>query len=679
MTYDIVPIQVVPGMQPITDFTEQSTPHYVNADKIRFVDGFAEKIGGWDTFSFNDDITISGCPRGLFSYILDSRIQYLIGTNSHLYSLLASQLTNITPLVTATTAIANSLDTYFQTLANDPITTVISSTTLTIADTATKIRINDTIELSGSTAVNGVPAIEINTAHVVRSQSTNLYTIRVATAATSSGSGGGAVVVQATPILQVNQTAHDFVEGDRVLIAGSTAVGGIPAVEINAEHIIRNVITDDYDIVATTQATSSVTGGGGASTTVQGQIEEGQCDATAAFGYGAGLYGVGLYGVSKTSTGTPISPRLWAFDRFGDLTILTPGNQTGLYSWDSLTAVAPALVTNAPTAINYCFTSNEIAVTLGSTGVGNRIQWSDQGNLTVWTATAQNQAGEDDIEGADDFISHVKLRGFNLLFTESQVYSFRYIGGTFVWETKLLDNSRGLIAQNARVAINGIAYWMGDENFYFYRGGNVEIIPSNTTTQTTIKKFIFDNINRVQKDKIFSWYNEIFDEIWWHIPSASSNEPDIIARLNIKDFTWVADTLDRTAAEYPKPLNTFPYLLDINGIIYRHENGDDDLTNALPFSIKHRFEGGGTDRVRIGGVAPDSIQTGNVQFSINVKEYAQSPEISTKGPFTVTPTTDRIGFNADGRWWQYEISGNDLGQSWRNGIWQQELQLGTRR
>ena len=111
----------------MTDFTTSSTPHYVAADKIRFRDGFPEKIGGWDSITIDNSNPINGCARSIFSYSLTGNIRYITGTHTNLYSLLGSVLTNITPLVAATTAIANSLDSNFATLGNDPVATVSSS------------------------------------------------------------------------------------------------------------------------------------------------------------------------------------------------------------------------------------------------------------------------------------------------------------------------------------------------------------------------------------------------------------------------------------------------------------------------------------------------------------------------------------------------------------------------
>src|SRR5690606_23053565 len=135
---------------------------------------------------------------------------------------------------------------------------------------------NDSITISGADPTNGIPDTEINATHIVRATTPNTYTITVATAATSTGSGGGNAVVEATAIITVNATAHGLPDGDRVKIASAATTGGIPDTEINAEHVIRNVATDTFDIVLSTKATSSVTGGGGGSTTYQKQIAAGK-------------------------------------------------------------------------------------------------------------------------------------------------------------------------------------------------------------------------------------------------------------------------------------------------------------------------------------------------------------------------------------------------------------------
>ena len=670
-------IIALPGVQPPTDATEQSTQHFTAIQGIRFVNGYPRKIGGWAHVMFEDDATISGCSRLLGSRFVDSSVQYIVGTDTNLYNIFGSQLVNITPLVTSTTAIANSLDTYYKTLANNPVTTVSGSNILTIADSSTKVRVGDSVTLSGSTSVNGIPDTEINSTLFVRTQATNSYTVQVSSSASSSGSGGGASVVQTTPIITINYNNHGFPNGARIKITDAATTGGIPDTEINAEHIIRSVTTNTMDIVVTTDATSSVTGGGGASTKIQGEIPAGECDSTYGVGYGVGLYGVGLYGVPKYSS-FPTLPRIWSMDMYGTDIILTPGQQTGVYLWDNDLMEAPALLSGAPTAVNYVFVSNQIVVTLGAGGVGNRIQSSDNVDITIWTATSQNQAYLNDIAEASSWVSHAPSRGLNLLFTSSQVFTFRYIGKPGVWEVKLLDNNSGIIAQNARISYNGIVYWMGDTNFYMYRGGNVEIIPSNSTNETTLQRYVYDNLNYQQKSKIFAWFNIDHNEVWFHYPSSESLEPNRIVRINVNDFTHTPDIMDRTAAEYPAILSKYPYLIDSNNVVYKHELGNDADGAPLPFSLSTPYYTAGKNKTNLKGFIPDSIQTGNVEVELNLKDYPQSSIVATKGPYTVSPTTNMIVAETAARYWQYVISGEELDQEWIAGDWIEILAEGSR-
>ena len=62
----------------------------------------------------------------------------------------------------------------------------------------------------------------------------------------------------------VNDTAHGAAAGDLVYFSGATTVGGIPADELNTRHVITSITSANaYVITVTTNASSTVTGGGG--------------------------------------------------------------------------------------------------------------------------------------------------------------------------------------------------------------------------------------------------------------------------------------------------------------------------------------------------------------------------------------------------------------------------------
>src|ERR1700674_478550 len=108
------PIIVPPGVD--KDDNAYTAFQWADADKIRFYRSFPQKIGGWQSIKFANSQVLEGVPRSIWSYIDSNGLEHvLIGTNTRLYSYEAGSLYNITPLVTSTTAIANSLATNYNT------------------------------------------------------------------------------------------------------------------------------------------------------------------------------------------------------------------------------------------------------------------------------------------------------------------------------------------------------------------------------------------------------------------------------------------------------------------------------------------------------------------------------------------------------------------------------------
>ena len=672
------PLEFVAGVRPTTEGTALSTLHFTASDKIRFFNGLPQKLGGWESVAFSDSNAVSGLARTIYSASIAGTTTTLIGTHTRLYALYGSTLTNITPLSTSSTAAANSLATLYTTLANNPITTVLDSQTITIADTsASRFVAGDTVTLSGAAATNGVPAGDINAAQVIRSIGVNSFTIRVATAATSSGTGGGASVVRACGMIQLTKTSHGLSNGDRVKISGAATTGGVTDTLINKEHIIRNVAANTYDVLTTGTSTSSASASGGAGTVYYPQIASGNQNESYGQGYGMGKYGVGLYGTALTSTSARSMVRIWFVDRFASTFIINAGGQTGVYEWDGSTVAAPVLVTNAPTTVNYAFVSDNILITFGNTNE-NRIKTSEQGDRTNWTSSSTNQVYIDDIEDSGRFISHVHVNGVNLIFTDQRCYTFRKISrDSGIWEIRLKDPAIGLIAPMARVVVNGIALWMGENNFYMWRGSNIEFVPANTQRQSTILKYVFENINRAQKSKFFAWHNEKFNEVWFHYCSSTSNEPDRVARVCLQDFSWCPDTMGRTAAEYPNVNLQYPKLINSSGTLYQHEKTMNDDGAALTWNLTTNDKTYGKDNAAMVAIIPDSVQVGSITATVEARSFPQSTTLTYDRDHTITATTERVPSAVSGRYWKFTFTGSAVDQSWTMGQWQEELQTGA--
>lgn len=672
------PIDIVPGVMPFADATPSDIPCWADSLHVRFdpTTGRIRKLGGWVSNTFDYDGEIAGTIRTVYSATINQKVYTLLGTNSHLYALIGSSLTNITPLQTTPIAVANSLATHYDTLAADPINTLIGSNYITVTDAdAARYKINDNYTLSGATTTNGVPNTDLNTIHVIRSLGMNSVTFRVATSATSTGSGGGALVVRSDGLIRMTDAAHGMADGDRIKVSGAANTGGILAADINKEFVIRNVTINTFDFMTEGTATSSVSGGGGAATEYYPHIAPGNLNQGLGQGYGAGLYGVGLYGTALTSSSGEYYPQIWFCDRFGDNIVLTPGNSSGCYTWDGDTTIAPSLIPNAPTDVNYLFVSNNILVTFGH-DVENKIFASDQGDYTVWTASSTNQVFEDIIEGAGRFISHCPVDGYNLIYTAQQTYTMKYVGGTAVWQILPLDTAIGLIAPMARLSVNGIGYWMGQDNFDYFRGGKVEVMPCNFAPEASVLRTVYDDLNYSQRFKMFAWYNEGFDEIWFHYPSANSNECDKLIRFTRKLQCWTPDTMNRTAGEYPQISLSNPRVANVS-TLYTHEAGADDDGVAMAWYARTKKYVSGKQTAVQTQMVPDNNMSGTASIEVRTYNYPQSQTEMNDNVYAFTGSTEKIPVQLNGRFWDYTFSGDELGQTFLMGQWYEEPQGGA--
>lgn len=661
-----VVLDIVPGTEPSPDATDTETLRCIRVNNANFYKGKARSDLG-NVAADPTGTPLTGAARTLYGYIGDNKIRRAIGTHTRLYVYQDGEFYNITPVKTATIAIADSLDTNYTTLGTDPFTMVSGSTTVTVAHTSHKLFEGDSITISGvSGTINGVPDTELNDTHTVRSiVDDDNYTILVSTAASSSASGGGASVVEATAIITVNDTDHGLSDYDRVKIASAATTGGIPDTEINAEHIIRNSSANAFDVVVSTKATSNVSSGGGASTVYSVPIDAGSADTSLGFGYGGGLYGVGLYGVGKTFVDTYTFARVWSVDRFGQDLVCCPGNAGAIYLWENDTDTSPVALSGAPTA-NWVFVSHNSVVALGAGGVGNRIKISAPGDATDWTLGAGLLPYQDDVEGAGTFISQAKTLDRDLLFTENEVFILNRPGLPDIWDIETLTQSDGLIGPRARISIDEVVFWVGQHDIYMFDGASMKKLLNNT-----VRDYVFNDMNFDQRWKFFMRADPRYNRVDFHYCSSASNEPDRVVKIDYTDGIFTVDTADRTAAEEPNPIESTPYMAysDENsdpGVLYRHHLGVNDNGSAMGALIETNYAaiGEGDTTMEIQEFIPDFTLTGNIKATCYTKDSPQDgANARTFGPFTITPTTTRIDVMAEGRFRKWVFEQDDVDES----------------
>lgn len=390
----------------------------------------------------------------------------------------------------------------------------------------------------------------------------------------------------------------------------------------------------------------------------------GQASATSATGtYGSGGYGVGPYGEGDPSQATITEAQSWQLDNFGQLLVAVAHSDGVLYSWDlntanDLTEVDPSAPTDN---IGVVVTPERFVVALGAGGDPRKIQWADQESLTVWAATAENQAGDFTLPGTGGIMAGARGRNETLIWTTQDLFSMKFIGGTLVYSIPQVGSNCGLISRRAMTVVDGgRALWMGHRSFFVY-DGIVRPIPSE------VSDFVFSDINRLQSSKIHAVPRTEFNEVEWHYCSAGSSEIDRRVVYNYAEGHWRIGSEPGRTAGIDRGVFSYPMLADRQGFVYDHERGtsylDLDGSAVTPFAESGPFEIGDGDRtMAVLQIVPDERTLGDVQASIFTALYPTATE-TENGPFTLAnPTSVRLSAR------QVRLKVEQVRSGWRVGV-----------
>jgi hypothetical protein len=462
--------------------------------------------------------------------------------------------------------------------------------------------------------------------------------------------------------VSVADTTHNRAVGDYVVFDGAAEVGGIT---IDGEYVITEVTdANNYVITHTSSATSSATGGG-AAVTYEYLISSGLSVATQVGGYGSGGYGEGGYG-EPSDTGVTSEPRIWCFDNWGE--DLIAGVRGGnVYVWDLSAGVSTraTLIANAPTGIGWLKVSdNRQLVVFGGNGDPLLIAWSDEEDYTDFTPSSTNAAGDLRLDQGGRIITAHQGRSEMVVWTDVSVHAFRPQAAPFYWGLDAVAQGMKIAGPNAGVIVEGIAYFMGSEDFHIY-DGVARVLPCE------IRNMVFGDINRFALPHIYVGLNSDFTEIWWCYPTADSNENDRVAVFNYVEGTWTLYAMERTCFHDSSSQFRKPYGMSTSGSLYKHESGYDDDTSELTGYLESYFAeiGEGDDFVFVDRAIPDFLEVGGtVNLTLKYRRYAQATA-SEKGPYALTDTTEKVDTRLRGRQVATRLDFEGLNTYFRMGNW----------
>ena len=618
----------------VKDTTEYSAgkngPFYVDSDLVRFVNGYPEKIGGWQKDPFytldpsgqatSTEATLTGIGRKMvFWRAVDGVDRIAVGTHNHLYIIQNNAIYDITPLRKTTSNLSN------------PLVVTNGSTTITVTD-----------------------------------------------------------------------NAHGASDGDWVVINSATATGGIPADTINrmSGYQITFIDTNSYSIQSPSAATSGATGGG---TTIDIKYLIGSNDglgtqsAAPALGWGVGGWGESTWNTPRSLSLSQVSleSSVWSLNLWGeDLLATVRGHD--VYYWDTSSNVTSRAVlvssiaeaASVPAQIRTSvvsfpdrhFIAGGASVYVAADGSSGDldpmlVRWSTQEDFTKFAPTATNTAGDQRLEVGTKIITMVNTREETIISTDEAIYGMTFVGAPFIFSFRLLATGVGANGINSMIAIDGNVYWMSNRSFYVY-DGVVKEIPCS------VKHFVFDRMQGRYFDKTAVGHNVEFNEVTWFYVSdqntaADDPEPDSYVSYNYAENAWSIGSMDRTVWNDAFGSREKPFAFDAGGHLYNQETGtsaDGAAMNCFIEGSPREITTEGNNLYMVDRIIPDITMGANSTVSVfmNTRKFPNASETS-KGPFNITSTTEKISTRAKGRQIALKFQSTGTQDEWQLGDFRIDL------
>jgi hypothetical protein len=672
--------------------------HYYDGDKIRFRSGQPEKIGGWVRLSNNQYL---GTARALESWsTLAGRNLLGIGTNLKYYIEEGGGYNDITPI----RKIVNPMLGPVPPSTGDPFSVGFTTLTSDINDTQTSLTIVSTTDFC---ALGGV--IKIDSEEIFYSQisgSILLGLTRGYNGTTPSAHLAGANV--ATSTIVVTDVNHGASQDDFVEYAAATGFGGFSAPDLNKEQqIIRYIDTTKYAINIDGVFSTSAASGGGAAATADYQVTTGLDVYVVGLGWGADPWGSGGWGVEGV-VGVGQQLRLWTADNYGE-DLFFAQREGQIFYWDAtlgttvrgkyLGAVSTTegfsgqfvphttlkVLTSPIQRFVIAMGANPYDPTNANTDFDPMlVRWSDQDNPFEWVPAITNQSGEFRLSDGSYIVTSVNARQEILVWTESALYSMKYLGPPYVWGFDILMDNMSIMSPNAVATANNVTYWMGRDKFYSY-SGRVDTLPCD------LRQYIFEDINKDQAYQIFAGSDEGYNEVWWFYCGQNSNTINKYVVYNYLDNVWYYGTLARTAW-LDSPLRDNPMAADYNNRILFHEVGNDDVSGLSPVPITAYVQtadfdiGDGQHFGFVWRILPDinfngsTVLSPSVTMEVKPRRNSGAPYGPSDNPvvasqnnyavqrvYTVQEFDGQVYTRLRGRQMAFRVESTGLGVSWQLG------------
>ena len=717
---------------------------WTGGENVRFRYGTPEKIGGWNQLG---ESKLTGVARGLHHFVNKESTKFAaIGTNRILYVYSGGVYYDIHPLVNPSgTAITNA----FSTTNNDRAVTITFSGShnfsagdiILFGNTSTFSAITNsnfgasdfcdkkfmvTSVPTTTTITITMPSVETGSGATTSGGITYYQYYHVGPAEQIGAYGWGISLFGGTILGSITTTLNGALLNDTAGTGGSgtsitlTSTTGFPTSGTNYIQVDNEEIS--YTGVSGNDLTGITRGARGSS--------------KAAHSNGATVTNTSSWtgwGSAAANTDSVTDPGLWSLDNLGS-TLIALIHNGECFEWDAdasnATATRATIISGAPTASrdmlvstpdrHLVFFGTETTIGTKSTQDDMFIRFSSQEDITDYDVTAENSAGTQRLAAGSRIIGGKLGRNAIYIWTDTSLFTMRFVGGDFVFAFEQVGTNCGLIGMNAAVEVDGAAYWMSDNGFFRYTG-------KLESMDCLVEDYVYDDLNTTSNQLVYCGINNLFGEITWFYPTSTSNVVDRAVTYSYLDstskrpiwFTNASSLYPRTtwedSAVFGLPHGTkynagVDTSFDVTGntdgttIYFEHETGVNQqlaatTATAIPANITSGdyditqkvvrgsatnmadLRGDGENIMRVSRIIPDFIsQQGSAIIQLDLRNYPNNTAASSSlGPFTVTTSTDKVDTRARARAIALTISNTAVDTTWKLGTFRLDIQSGGRR
>ena len=711
---------------------------WTGCDNARFRYGVPEKIGGWNQLGSLNQNELTGAGRGLHHFINSlSRKYAIIGTNRILYAFSGGVFYDIHPIQSTTV-----LTSAFSTTNGSPTVTITYSSSHGLIP-------GDILLMSNFSTITGsnYSASDFDDKKFMVTTAPTNTTITITMASNESGSGattsGGITIKKyytVGPAVQAQgfgyglgswggedgsavTTTLNGALGDNAFGTGGSGTSITLTSTANFPDSGTNFILVGTEEISYTGVSGNVLTG--ITRAVRGTTRAAHSDgATVTNSTDYVAWG------EAASGDLVLEPGMWSLDNFGDKAICLI-HDGAVFEWDSslsnATSTRATIISGAPTASRHMLVSTPdrhlvffgTETTIGDPTTQDEmfIRFSNRDEITVYDDKVDNSAGFQRLADGSKIVGAVRGRDAIYVWTDTSLFTMRFIGQPFVFGFQQVGTNCGLIGQNAALEVDGAAYWFSENGFFKY-SGNLE------TMICLVEDFVFNDLNTTANQLINVGLNNLFGEITWFYCTESSTVVNRCVTYNYMDSTpqrpvWTTGTLARgtwkDSSVFGLPHATsftadddacFDVIGNTEGstIYFEHEKGTDEALatgiNTVTSNIESgdfditaqrsrqgqqtgvaTFQGDGEFLMKIRRFVPDFLsQTGSTQVTLQLRNYPNSSQASSPlGPFTITSSTDKVDTRARARAMSLKIANTAANQSWKLGTFRLDTQPDGRR